>query len=487
MQLPLIGKVQKPTRWVVGLVAAGLLGTATTAYWVSRQAAPPADVTNLTVPVKSQDLTVRITASGSVIPVQTVNLSPKAAGRLAEVYVKQGDRVANGQVVARMDNDDVQAQLLQARASLEQAQARLAQTRSGSRPEEVAQAQARLDQAQARLSQTRAGSRSEEVAQARAQVEAAQARVNLTRERVTRYRGLAQEGAIAQDRLDEVITDDQSARASLKEAQRRLELVQNGSRPQEITQAEAQVAEARQALEQLQNGSRPEEIAQAVAEVKAAQGKLQAVQIQQEDTLIRAPFAGIVTQRYADPGAFVTPTTSASTSSSATSTSIVAIANGLEVLAKVPEVDINQIRLQQPVEIVADAFPDQVFKGHVRLIAPAAVEEQNVTSFQVKVALDTGTNKLQSGMNVNLTFLGNKLKQALVVPTVAIVTKKGETGVLVPNQDNKPEFRSVTIGPTVGTQTQVLDGVETGDRIFVDLPKGQKLEDITKTDQTETK
>ena len=186
--------------------------------------------------------------------------------------------------------------------------------------------------------------------------------------------------------------------------------------------------------------------------------------------------SGIVTQKYANIGAFVTPTTSASTSASATSSSIVAVARGLEVLAQVPEADIGRIKQGQQVEITADAYPDKVFKGNVRLIAPEAVIEQGVTSFQVRVALDTGTDKLRSGLNVDLTFLGDRLSNALVLPTVAIVTEKGKTGVLVPDENNKPQFRQVTVGAQIKDQTQVLTGVKAGDRVFIDLPKDYKLQ-----------
>jgi HlyD family secretion protein len=126
------------------------------------------------------------------------------------------------------------------------------------------------------------------------------------------------------------------------------------------------------------------------------------------------------------------------------------------------------------VEIIADAYPDQVFKGRVRLISPEAVVEQNVTSFQVRIAIDTGQNELRSGMNVDVTFLGQALQDALVVPTVAIVTEKGKTGVLVPDAQNKAQFRAVTIGPSVEDQTQILSGIKEGDRVFIDLPKDQK-------------
>ena len=76
--------------------------------------------------------------------------------------------------------------------------------------------------------------------------------------------------------------------------------------------------------------------------------------------------------------------------------------------------------------------------------------------------------------------MGDKLPDALVIPTVAIITNKGETGVLVPNERNQPIFQPVTIGSTFGNQIQILDGVESGERVFVELPEGLKLEDIIK-------
>lgn len=478
MQLPLLGKVRKPTPWMLALIAAGLVGiSATSAYFLIGESRSRPGTADLTVPVQAKDLTIQITTNGSVVPVQNVNLSPKSAGLLKELYVEQGDRVEQGQVIARMDDADIQAQLIQARGRLAQAQAQLAEAQAGTRPEEVAQGRSRLAQAQARLAEARAGSRLEEIAQARAQVASAQARVNLTGERVNRYRYLAQQGAESRDRLDEAVTDDRSARASLREVQQKLNQLQRGTRSEEIARIEAEVAEAQQAFRQLQNGTRPEEIDQAKAEVVAARGELQAVEVQQQDTAIRAPFSGIVTQKYATEGAFVAPTTSASSSSSATSASIVAVAKGLEVLSKVPEVDVGRIRQGQSVEIVADAYPDQVFKGRVRLIAPEAVIEQNVTSFQVRIVIETGKAELRSGMNVDTTFLGEALNNVLVVPTVAIATQRGQTGVYVPNQADEPQFRPITIGTTLQDQTQVLQGLRPGERVFTEFPKGRKPDD----------
>ncbi|MEG4352020.1 efflux RND transporter periplasmic adaptor subunit [Microcoleus sp. LAD1_D3] len=575
---------RKPQRWAIGLVAAGLLAVPTTIYVAKSRSQPKVDaIATMTVPVEAQNLTVRITSSGTVQPVQRVNLSPKGSGRIAELFVEQGDKVEAGQIVARMESRDVEAQLAQAkareasvraklakieagnrsediasaRARLDQAEASLAQAQAGSRVEEVAGARARLQQTQAGLQQLRAGSRVEEVSQGRArlaqaqarladaqtgsvkqeiaqaqtQIESSKAQAELTAQRVERNRPLVEEGALAKDKLDELIKENRTAQAKLTESQRRLQQLQenrlsqiqqlqaavqveqqalnqlqNGTRSEEIAQAEAEVAEAKSKLAQLENGnrpeeiakaeaavaeaksqfaaqengSRPEEIAQAQAELEEAQAQVRFQEVQLEDTKVRAPFAGVITQRYAIQGAFVTPATSASEATSATSTSIVALARDVEVLAKVPEADISQIKPGQEVEIVADAYPDKVFKGKVKLIAPEAVKERDVTLFQVRVAIATGKDFLQSGMNVDLRFVGQKLSNALVVPTVAIVTNKGQTGVLVPDEKQQPKFKPVTVGSTIGNKIQILEGAASGDRVFTELPPGKKLEDIIK-------
>jgi HlyD family secretion protein len=98
------------------------------------------------------------------------------------------------------------------------------------------------------------------------------------------------------------------------------------------------------------------------------------------------------------------------------------------------------------------------------------VVRQNVTSFQVRIELTSGLDKLRSGMNVDTTFLGDAVNDAIVVPTVAIVTRDGESGVLVPNDRDQPQFRPVVLGTTVGNQTQILEGIQPGERVFTDIP-----------------
>jgi HlyD family secretion protein len=408
--------------WLIGLVIVGVLGGGFIAFRALSSGNTKIDTAKDTVSVISTELSIKIKASGSVVPIQSVNVSPKQAGKLIILLVEQGDRVRKGQTLARMDDSNIEPQVMQARANVASAEATLAKLRNGSRAEELASIRAR--------------------------VESAQARANLANVRVNRYRDLQGQGAITQDRFDEVVTDERTALANLQDLQRQ--------------------------LEQAQNGSRFEDVAQAEAQLESQMASLRSVEVQQQDTVIVAPFDGIVTQKFSNVGAFVTPTTSASANNSATSTSIVAIANGLEILAKVPEVDIAQIKIGQQVEVTADAFPDRVYKGRVRLISPEAVIEQNVTSFQVRIQLETGEEQLRSGMNTDLKFIGQKIENALIVPTVAIVTEEGKIGVLIFDGTDKPKFQPVTIGTTVDNQTQILKGLNAGDRVFVKLPENAK-------------
>jgi HlyD family secretion protein len=474
IEIPFIGKkVKYPWRWLMGLIASGVLIAGTTATIKSiQQKNRPVDVTKLTVPVEAKSVTVRITASGKVQPVQSVNISPKSPGLLAELNVEQGDTVKKGQIIARMDNSEIKMRILQYKANLEQAKAQLAESQAGSRPEEIAQGKARVDQAQAQLAITRDGNRLQEIQQAQAQVDSAKASVELTQARVKRYRDLAKNGAISQDSLEQYISENSKAKAILEEAQRRLSLLKVGNRNQDIQKQEAIVNQEKEGLRKLENGNRPQEIARFKAAVASAEAQLKQQQFQLEDTILRAPFSGTVTQRYATVGAYVSPAISASSNASATSTSIVALAKGIEVLANVPEVDISQIKLGQKVEIIIDAYPEDVFQGQVRLIAPEAVVDQNVTSFQVRVAINTGSGKLRSGMNVSeVTFLGKNIENALLIPQELIVTRKGKTGVWLLGEKNKPEFRFVTIGANIDNQIQVLGGLKAGQRVFIDLPK----------------
>lgn len=427
--------------WIGGLVLIGIGTLATIDYWQTRRDRASSSIASQTILVKSQDLTVQIQANGTVQAVRTNNLSPDEPGRIAQLYIKEGDRVTQGQIIARMDSDRLQAQVNQYRASVQKAQANLDLVKAGNRPEVIAAARARVTTAQANVA-------------------TAQARLKRTREERQRNQLLIDAGAISSNAFNDFVNKEAEAKANLE-----AEL--------------ARLREQQENLKESQQGSRLEAIAQAEAEVAQAKAELASIQIQLDKTTIRAPFTGIISRRYAEAGDFIDSTTAASETEGATSTSIAELSSGLEIEAKIPEASIAKIKLKQTVNIQADAYSNEIFKGKVRLIAPRAIEKNNVTSFRVKVALTTGKEKLQSGMNVRLTFMGEPIASAITIPLAAVVTQSDEqTGVYVADDKNKARFKPIKLGTASGDRIQILSGLNQGDRVFIAPPQDIQIEGV---------
>lgn len=266
------------------------------------------------------------------------------------------------------------------------------------------------------------GDLSDRLEELRAEVFAAEARLTRSRNEWQRRRQLYANGAISADEYSAVLTTYQVDRAALAAARERLE----------------------------QRG------------------------VEQGELIVRAPFAGVISQRFADAGAFVTPTTTASASAGATSSSIVELARGLQVVAKVPESDLGRLRLGMPASVRVDAFPDRRFGARIRQIAPRAVKVNNVTSFEVKLELVNPPPELRIGMTADVDFQTGRMDPETVVPTVAIVTEEGKPGVLLVGKDRQPRFQAVELGSSSGRDTQVLGGLEPGTRVFIDLPPWAK-------------
>ena len=452
---------------VTGILVVGLTLISLTTYKLIKGTKSEIDIDTLTVPVEKQDLNVEIDASGRVEPIKSVNVSPKDPGRIVKLLVEQGDRVTAGQTLAKMENAELATQKAQAQSELRQSQAAFAEGKAEINAE-VAQSQARLRQLEAKLSQVE-NRIPKDIEQTKAQIKAAKSRLKLVTQRVKRNEYLFKQGAISQDTFDEISDGSENAQAGIDELRQKLrQLESTGS--EEVKQVKAEIEESRIALEQKQ-ATASDEIAALNASLEQAEISLRRSQIQYDDSIVKAPFDGIVTQRYAVEGSFVAPSTSGSSTASASANSILALAQGLEVIAKVTELDIGQLQPGQKVKIIADAYPNRVFKGEIKRIAPEAVIEENVTSFEVRIKLLTGQDLLRSKMNVDVTFIGKELKNSLVVPTVAIFTEDGEQGVMILDENNQPQFQPVTVGIYLEEQTQILEGVEANQRIFTDLPE----------------
>jgi HlyD family secretion protein len=162
--------------------------------------------------------------------------------------------------------------------------------------------------------------------------------------------------------------------------------------------------------------------------------------------------------------------------SSATASSILALASNNQVVANVAEANIAQIAVGQAVTLQVDAYPSKKFTGRVVSISPQAIINQNVTSFEVKAEITSKDKEmLRAGMNASLEFKAGALKDVLVVPTVAIVRQQGSTGVYVKtDQSANPVFTQIETGITVDDKTEVKSGLTGDEKIFVSFPEGSR-------------
>jgi len=119
-------------------------------------------------------------------------------------------------------------------------------------------------------------------------------------------------------------------------------------------------------------------------------------------------------------------------------------------------------------------MPDKVFYGKVTQIAPAAIVTTNVTTFEVHAELLDGAQEaLLAGMNVSASFNVGHEENALTVPSVCVVTKKGQAGVYIPDDKGEPHFKEIKTGASLGRSVIVLSGLKEGETIMKGLSKAQ--------------
>ncbi len=263
-----------------------------------------------------------------------------------------------------------------------------------------------------------------------------------------------------QDRLSELTANLRSSQAQLSRSRSELERNKSLYRQRAISLSDFNTVRSTFLVDQ--------------SAVEAARQRLEARRVENQELIVRAPFSGVISQRYADPGSFVTPTTTASATAGATSSSIVELAQGLEVVAKVPESDIGRIRLGQNASVRVDAFPDRSFPSRVKRITPRAIKLNNVTSFDVVLRLLEPPGALRIGMTADVGFQTGQIQAKTLIPTVAVVTEDGRPGVLLVGEGNQPKFQSVELGISSGKSTQILSGLTSGTRVFIDLPPWAK-------------
>ncbi|MFF2527295.1 HlyD family secretion protein [Brevibacillus sp. NPDC058079] len=245
------------------------------------------------------------TKLAGVIEGTEVDLSFKMGGSIEQLSLKEGDEVKAGQVVATLNSAEILAKKEQAEAAYKLSLVKLDQAKKGvsvtdnSSSAQVDQAKAAVNSAQAQLDANKNGARSEEITQLKAKLQAAQTSNQIAATNLVRMKKLMAEGAVPQVKVEEAQMQADKAQAEFKAAEEQLKMAQTGSRKEQVDAAQAQLDQAKAAYNQAvagrgQVGLKELDVKSAEANVMQAKGALAEMEAYVNNTKLSAPVDGIV-------------------------------------------------------------------------------------------------------------------------------------------------------------------------------------------------
>lgn len=335
------------------------------------------------------------------IEADEIRVGSRVGGRVLAVHVEEGQRVRRDQVLVELEPYDLLEREKEAAESLAALDADYRKLAAGFRPEEVAQAKARHDQLQAELDKLVAGPRPQEIDAAAGRLTSAEAELKLAQQLHKRRVELFDQGAVTREELDVVSEQLAAAEAMVVVRKNELDLLEDGTREEDIRAGQARGEEARQAWQLVANGYRQEEIEQAKAARDAAQAALAAIREQKKELAISSPLEGVIEALDLQQGDLIP--------AGAPVLSIMDDSR-LWVRAYVPENRVA-LRVGQGLSITVDSFGEEQFQGEVAFIAreaeftPSNVqtpEERSKQVFRIKVNLLNGLEKLRPGMTADV-------------------------------------------------------------------------------------
>ncbi len=433
----------------------------------------------------TRDVVEVVVATGRVRALLQSEVGSETGGVVEEVLVREGDTVRAGQVVARLQRDELLQQLNAARAAVETAARELQQVSRGSLPEEITRARAELEQAEQvgrarleaavqRLRQLEAGGRAEEVARAQAAVSDAQARRRQAEADLRRVQQLFEAGALSRAEVEKAQTALESARAAEDSARAQLALAKQPARSEEIRAAQAEVQSARASLEQSVKAAQAdlrlllrkplrEEVEVARARLRQAEANVQLVEerLRQRDVL--APISGIVVRRNVEPGQSVLP-----------GASLLSIASmeRVEILMETDESNIPRLATGQSAVVVAPAYREQPFRAVVTQVGPEIDSQRGVVTVRLRPVQIPSF--LRPDMTVDVSVEVRQLKAAITVPVSAVISRSGETVYVI----EKGRVRSKPVRVLAkGEEVVAIEGLSPEDLVVkqaLRVKEGQK-------------
>src|SRR5262245_57526700 len=216
----------------------------------------------------------------------------------------------------------------------------------------------------------------------------------------------------------------------------------------------------------------------ALEQIRVAERAVSVANVQLDNTVIRAPFGGMVVAKAAQPGEMISPI-SAGGGFTRTGIGTIVDMDSLEIQVDVNEAFINRVRPGQPVEAMLNAYPDSKIPAEVIAIIPTA--DRSKATVKVRIALKRKDPRVVPDMGVRVAFLepqtpapagGGPVRTGVLVPAEAVRPDSGQAngaqgGVVFVYAEGKVELRRVTLGQGLGGERQVLSGLRAGERVVL--------------------
>ena len=367
----------KINRWLILIAGVVIIGSAF-GWSYFRNAKPPA---YQTAPVSVGDVTSTVAATGTLNAVVTVQVGSQVSGNIKALYADFNTKVTKGQLVALIDPELFQARVNQGRANLDAARASLlnAQSTAVKAEADVSSAEASLEIVKAQLAKAQADLRDADI-------------------KLKRRLALLEQGIIAKEDCDTAQATYDADAAAVRAVEAQIKAATENIR----------AAEAQHDVTLAQTES-------VAAQVRQSQAALAQTELDLAHTQIRAPVDGTVIARHMDVGQTVAASFQAPT--------IFEIAQDLtqmQVDTNVDESDISQVKLGQHAGFTVDAYPGTTFPASVKQVRQAAINLQNVITYDVVLSVDNTQLRLLPGMTANVRILSNTVVGALRVPNAAL-------------------------------------------------------------------
>ncbi len=369
-----------------------------------------------TVPVQQSSIRKIIQAPAILYPSNQAAITPKISAPVHQFFVNRGDHVRKGQLLAELENRDLEAAALEAKGNYDQAAANYRNTTAASLPDEIAKSQSEV----------------------RANKETLDAAQKLYESR----KKLFEEGALARKLLDEA----QVA----------------------YVQARAQHEVARKHLESLQQAGKEAQIKAAEAQVEAARGHEEVAQAQLQYSKIYSPIGGVITDR---------PLYAGEMASTGTALLTVMDISNIIARASIPIGELHSLKAGDDATITAPGAPAEI-RGKVMVVSPAL--DPNSTTAEVWVQAPNPGERLHPGATVQVAIVAAVLNDTLVIPATALLPTQESTGdtVLVVGADSLAHERRIETGVREGDRVQVLKGLNAGEQVIT--VGGYGLQDKTR-------